>query len=174
MSLTAAPHRSADHPRGSDQLAWSGVAPSVAPAPETHGTSSSETTDLSAAEFADDIARQLGLPRITLSELLASQPLAEHFSRRFLRETMVFPFRSTQNKPCLAVADPRDTAAARAAGLVFGATIELVVASHEDIANALNRLAGDGDIPAREDAEPPQLRDDDIESLRDLATGAPV
>ncbi|GLH78831.1 general secretion pathway protein GspE [Bradyrhizobium sp. SSBR45G] len=114
------------------------------------------------------------MPRIALAKLLAATPLAEKFSRRFLRETMVFPFQSAHQRPCLAVADPRDTATARAAELVFGGPIELVVASAEDIATALNRLTGDDEVPARSEAAQPQLREDDIESLRDLATGAPV
>ncbi|MGC2776744.1 MAG: GspE/PulE family protein [Bradyrhizobium sp.] len=174
MSSTAPPLRLADHLQGGSGLAWLGAGPAGTVAVEDGGTGSSEATALSAADFADAIARQLGLPRISLSDLLACQPLAEHFSRRFLRETMVLPFRSAEHKPCLAVADPRDTAAARAAELVFGGAIELVVASADDIATALNRLSGDDEVPARAGAEQPQLRDDDIESLRDLATGAPV
>ncbi|MDU6831529.1 MAG: ATPase, T2SS/T4P/T4SS family, partial [Bradyrhizobium sp.] len=135
---------------------------------------STEVTDPASPGFVDEIARQLGLPRIALAELLAAKPLAEQFSRRFLRETMVFPFQSADHRPCLAAADPRDTATVRAAELVFGGPIELVVASAEDIATALNRLAGDDEVPARTEAAQPQLREDDIESLRDLATGAPV
>nr|WP_316177210.1 MULTISPECIES: GspE/PulE family protein [unclassified Bradyrhizobium] len=135
---------------------------------------SSTATNPAGPESADDIARQLGLTRIALSDLLASKPLTEHFSRRFLRETMVFPFQSAGHGPCLAVADPRDTAAARAAELVFGTAVGLVVASAEDVATALNRLAGEDKVPARNETAEPQLRDDDIEGLRDLATGAPV
>ncbi len=135
---------------------------------------SSTANNPAGPESADDIARQLGLTRIALSDLLASKPLTEHFSRRFLRETMVFPFQSAGHGPCLAVADPRDTAAARAAELVFGTAVELVVASAEDVATALNRLAGEDEVPARNETAEPQLRDDDIEGLRDLATGAPV
>jgi general secretion pathway protein E len=131
-------------------------------------------TDLSPSEFADEAARRFSLPRIALPDLLAARPLAKHFSRRFLRETMVYPFQSAQHKACLAVADPGETAAARAAELVFGGAIDIVVASSEDIATALNRLAGDDEVQARESVEQPQPRDDDIESLRDLASGAPV
>ncbi|WP_291710649.1 GspE/PulE family protein [Bradyrhizobium sp.] len=139
-------------------------------------TRSPEAADLSADEFADEIARLTGLPRIPLPALLAAKPLARHFSRRFLRETMVFPFESAQHRPCLAITDPRDTAAAaRAAELVFGGAIDIVVASSEDIATALNRLAGEDEVQARDGgADEPQPRDDDIESLRDLASGAPV
>ncbi|BAM87613.1 putative general secretion pathway protein E [Bradyrhizobium oligotrophicum S58] len=172
MSSTS-PLRFADHPQGGDRLRSGG---GVAGVVEREGVEarSAEATALSAGEFADAIANQLGLPRISLSDLLSFKPLAEHFSRRFLRETVVFPFESAQQAPCLAVADPRDTAAARAAELVFGRTIALVVASSEDIATALNRLSGDDEIAAQESAAQPQLRQDDIESLRDLATGAPV
>src|SRR5512140_2129292 len=108
----------ADHPQGGDRLRSGG---GVAGVVEREGVEagSAEATALSAGEFADAIANQLGLPRISLSDLLSFKPLAEHFSRRFLRETVVFPFESAQQAPCLAVADPRDTAAARAAELVF-------------------------------------------------------
>jgi general secretion pathway protein E len=173
MSSTA-PLRFADRLQGGDRLPLSGGGLAGAAAREGVEVGSSEATGLSAGEFADMVADQLGLPRISLSDLLALKPLAEHFSRRFLRETMVFPFESAQHAPCLAVADPRDTAAARAAELVFGRTIALVVASSEDIATALNRLSGDDEVAAPESATQPQLREDDIESLRDLATGAPV
>ncbi|WP_316164285.1 MULTISPECIES: GspE/PulE family protein [unclassified Bradyrhizobium] len=145
-----------------------------AAAQDSAGMGSSTANNPAGPESADDIARQLGLTRIALSDLLASKPLTEHFSRRFLRETMVFPFQSAGHGPCLAVADPRDTAAARAAELVFGTAVELVVASAEDVATALNRLAGEDEVPARNETAEPQLRDDDIEGLRDLATGAPV
>ncbi|MGJ4949941.1 GspE/PulE family protein [Bradyrhizobium sp. HKCCYLS20291] len=171
MNPTPPPLRLAEQLRGGGRLASSGARPADA---AVAGGRSSEAMEITAAERADDIAGRLGLTRITLAELLASKSLAEHFSRRFLRETMVFPFQSDEHKPCLAVADPGDTAAARAAELVFGGPVELVVASSEDIATALNRLAGDDEMPAREAAEQPQRQDEDIESLRDLATGAPV
>ena len=125
-------------------------------------------------DFADEVARLFHLPRIALPDLLAAQSLAKHFSRRFLRETMVFPFQSAQHRACLAVADPGETAARRAAELVLGGEIDMVVASFEDIATALNRLAGDDEVQPRDGGEDPQPREDDIESLRDLASGAPV
>ncbi len=65
-----------------------------------------------------------------------------------------------------------DTAAIRAAEIVFGETIELVIASFEDITTILERLDGGGSTEAEADERPHS--DDDIESLRDLASGAPV
>jgi general secretion pathway protein E len=131
-----------------------------------------ESTDLPAAEFADEVARFFKLERISLPDLLASEAQVEGFSRRFLRESMVFPFQSKGGTVKLAVADPMDTAAIRAAEIVFGETIELVIASFEDITTILERL--DGRDPAEAEASERPHSDDDIDSLRDLASGAPV
>ena len=131
-----------------------------------------ESTDLPAAEFADEVARFFKLQRISLLELLATEAQVEGFSRRFLRESMVFPFRSAGGAVKLAVADPMDTAAIRAAEIVFGDTVELVIASFEDITTILERL--DGGNPAEAEASERPHSDDDIDSLRDLASGAPV
>jgi general secretion pathway protein E len=131
-----------------------------------------ESTDLPAAEFADEVARFFKLQRIGLLELLATEAQVEGFSRRFLRESMVFPFRSKGGAVKLAVADPMDTAAIRAAEIVFGETIELAIASFEDITTILERLDGGGSTAAEADERPHS--DDDIDSLRDLASGAPV
>jgi general secretion pathway protein E len=131
-----------------------------------------ESTDLPAAEFADEVARFFKLQRISLLELLTTEAQVEGFSRRFLRESMVFPFRSAGGTVKLAVADPMDTAAIRAAEIVFGDTVELVIASFEDITTILERL--DGGNPAEAEASERPHSDDDIDSLRDLASGAPV
>src|SRR5215470_10425218 len=60
-----------------------------------------ESTDLSASDFADEVAGFFRLPRITLPDLLSAQPLAERFSQRFLREMLVFPFQSGDGAPTL-------------------------------------------------------------------------
>jgi general secretion pathway protein E len=133
-----------------------------------------EATNLSASDFADEAARFFELPRVALPDLLAGQSLAKHFSRRFLRETMVFPFQSAEDRIRLAVADPGETAASQAAELVLGGEIEIVVASFEDIATALNQSVGDEEVQSLEGGEDLLYREDDIESLRDLASGAPV
>lgn len=133
-----------------------------------------EATTLSPNDFAEQAAEYFGLPRIGLQDMLAAQSLAARFSRRFLRETVIFPFESAGGKTCVAVADPGETAASQAAELVLGSAVQLFVASFEDIATALNQRLGDEnaeDLQGSEDAAP---REDDIESLRDLASGAPV
>ena len=134
-----------------------------------------EGTDLSAAEFADEVADHWSVSRITLPQLLASTPCLDGFSRRFLRESMIFPVRGPNGGYRLAIADPSDTAAVRAAEIVFGDPVEIAVASFEDITTVLDQRV-DADSKNPEDAAKgsSQQSDDDIESLRDLASGAPV
>ncbi|PMW04008.1 general secretion pathway protein GspE, partial [Pseudomonas sp. GW456-11-11-14-TSB2] len=82
--------------------------------------------------------RFYGLERVTLQEMLAAVAEIQPFAPRFLREMTVFPYRSAEGKALLAVADPAETAAMRAAQIVLGADIAVKVASFEDIAVALD------------------------------------
>ncbi|MEA2975427.1 MAG: ral secretion pathway protein [Alphaproteobacteria bacterium] len=135
-----------------------------------------ELTDLSANDFAEEVARFYRLPHLSLPDLIAASPLVAGFSRRFLRETTVFPYRTPEGQFKLAVTDPTDAATIRATEIVLGGPVEIGVASFEDIATILNeRLGEDDDAPAVESLEAAVARaDDDVESLRDLASGAPV
>ena len=133
-----------------------------------------ELTDLSASEFADEAARFADLERTTLQDMLSAPALSDAFSQRFLREMMVFPYQVADGGAVLAVADPTDTAARRAAEIVLRQDITIKVASVEDLAIVLDRRLGDDDIELGGGSELRQPREDDIESLRDLASGAPV
>ena len=131
-----------------------------------------EVTNLSAGELADEVARFYQYERATLRELLQAKPLVASFSQRFLRETLVFPYESVDHRAVLAIADPTDLAAKRAAEIVLGPAIEIKVAAFDDLAVVLDqRLASDSPDGAEGFRQP---REDDIESLRDLASGAPV
>src|ERR1700676_2142839 len=132
-----------------------------------------EHTRLSASECADEAARFYGLERVTLQDLLSATSAVEPFSQRFLREMMVFPYRLGDGDAVLAVAEPADMAARRAAEIVLGADVAIKVASLEDITIALNQRLGE-DVEVQTGGETFQPREDDIESLRDLASGAPV
>jgi general secretion pathway protein E len=133
-----------------------------------------ELTNLSAGEFADEAARFHGLERVGLQDILSATPLVASFSRRFLREVMVFPYQSGEGPAALAVADPTDMAARRAAEIVLGTGVAIKVASVDDLTVALNHGLGDEDAAAEATDRPQEPREDDIESLRDLASGAPV
>jgi general secretion pathway protein E len=133
-----------------------------------------EHTNLSATEFAEEAARFYGLERVSLQDMLSATPVVERFSQRFLREMTVFPYRSADESVVLAVADPADDAAKRAAEIVLGTDVAIKVASFEDITVALNQRLRAEDIEADGGDKSFQPREDDIESLRDLASGAPV
>ncbi|MFG1328440.1 GspE/PulE family protein [Xanthobacter autotrophicus] len=134
-----------------------------------------ESTELPAGDFADAVAAFYRLPRVSLPELMAAPALVSHFSPRFLREMTALPFRGADGAVRLAVGDPTDGAVRRAAEIALGEKVALVVASFEDIATVLTERLGGDEVPAAGITEAGSARaDDDIDSLRDLASGAPV
>jgi general secretion pathway protein E len=134
-----------------------------------------ELTDLTANDFANEVAQYYGLTRLGLPQLMGASSLVGQFSHRFLRETAVFPYQAADGQCKLVVGDPSDLAAIRAAEIVLGDPIEIEIASFEDIATALANRLGNGDASSPDVGEAALVHaDDDIESLRDLASGAPV
>jgi general secretion pathway protein E len=135
-----------------------------------------EASELSASDFADEVARFCDLPRVTLPELLGARPLADQFSRRFLREMAVFPYEGAAGARILAIADPSNSAAIQAATIVLGEVLSVRIASFEDIATALDERLAPEQAAAADGIETlsTSAQDDDIDSLRDLASGAPV
>ena len=106
---------------------------------------------------------------------MEASPLVGQFSRRFLREMVVFPYETTGGQCHLAVADPNDAAPVRAAEIVLGRRVGVAIASFEDIATVLAARIGDDDSTLPEVADAASAHaDDDIENLRDLASGAPI
>lgn len=104
-----------------------------------------ESSDLSADEFADEIAGFFKYPRIQLPDLLAASTLADRFSARFLRESMMFPFEQGGGQIFIAVADPTDEAALRGAQIVLGEDLAVTIASFDDVAAVLSKCL----IPVR-------------------------
>ena len=133
-----------------------------------------QLTETSASEFADEVARFFVLPRMGLADLMAATPRTEKFSARFLRESSVFPCSGEGGQVQLVVADPTDTAAVRATELVLGAPLEIVVASFEDLATVLAARLDHAVGPDSRSSASVAKAEDDVESLRDLASGAPV
>jgi general secretion pathway protein E len=150
----------------------------VAPANKSRGTKKLrdllDLTDLSASDFADAVARFFKLPRVQLSQLLAATPLCAKFSLRFLREMTVFPCQTELGANKLVLADPTDSAAIRAAEMVLAGPVTVEVASFDDVETVLSKQLGAQETGLLEDEAVTAERNDDIESLRDLASGAPV
>src|SRR5947209_9408069 len=127
-----------------------------------------EASELSGGDFAEEVARFYGLTRLTLPELIAATPLTARFSPRFLREMALFPYQTSDGKHRLALADPSDDAAIRAAEIVLGPGIACDVASFEDIATVLGERLGGRETDSGGGVETPAAgAADDIESLRD-------
>jgi general secretion pathway protein E len=133
-----------------------------------------QQTELSANDFADEVAEFYDLPRLSLPELIAASPLVGRFSRRFLRETTVFPYQAGDGSFRLVLGDPTDAAAIRAAEIVLGGRVRVEVASFEDLGTVLTERLGDDETSTQESDVALANAEDDIESLRDLASGAPV
>ena len=135
-----------------------------------------ESCDLSASEFADEVAAFYRRPRMTLPELMAAPSLVERFTRRFLLEAVIFPYDAGGALFGLAVADPTDIAAQRGAEIVLGGPVAVSIASFEDIAAALSeRLGPDEDGSSTSSSVLASgAVEESVDSLRDLASGAPV
>jgi general secretion pathway protein E len=136
-----------------------------------------EASALSADDFAEEVATFFNHPRMPMAELMEATSCAERFAQRFLREAAVFPFTTGEGRYGLAVADPTDLAAQRGAEIVLGGPVAVSVASFEEIAAVLaERLGPEEEKPAA--PVPGQAAsgslDESIDSLRDLASGAPV
>lgn len=132
-----------------------------------------DISGLRPADFADLVAEAHGLPRVDLDGLRGGVSLAEQFSQIFLHDIGLYPYRTADGKLKLALADPTHGDAIDAVALTIGDNVVLEVATFEDIEIALNK--GHDTEPA----SPNQRHDDpsggeEIDSLRDLASGAPV
>jgi len=131
-----------------------------------------ELTDLSSAAFAEEVAQFYDLPRLDLAQLLAASSLPQQFSRRFLRDMAVFPCHTEAFGKTVVMADPSDAASLHAVELVLGEPASVAVASFEDIATVLSEQSDALSEPLGESAV--ERSDNNIETLRDLASGAPV
>lgn len=145
-------------------------------APEKQLQAVWKLTDLPAGDFADEVARFFKLPRMSLPQLLAASSLADRFSPRFLREMLWFPCQLGESTiATIVVADPTDANLGHVAELMFGGAVEIAVASFEDIETVLSKQLGWQTASDVGPGEPNVgYRDEDVESLRDLASGAPV
>ena len=134
-----------------------------------------EGSDISAHDFAEEVAAFYRLRRLTLPQLIGADSLTGRFTQRFLREAAMFPFEAGKGQFHLAVGDPLDVEPQKAVEIVLGGPVTITVASFEDIATALvERLGLDDERPETAFESQTASADESIDSLRDLASGAPV
>ncbi|MGI3899966.1 MAG: GspE/PulE family protein [Janthinobacterium lividum] len=123
--------------------------------------------------FADLLAESQNLPRAGLDALRRGTSLAGEFSLQFLHDAGLFPYRASDGSLRIAVADPFDVDAIDAVAMTLGGGATIEVASLEDVEIALDAGARAADAEAPEDAAA-EVGPDNSDSLRDLASGAPV
>ena len=139
-----------------------------------------EQTGLEAAAFAEAVAAHHGLPRVALATVRAGAPLLDRFSPRFLREYALFPYRAADGAVHLAVADPSDPAILQTIDLTLGCKCLREVAAFDDVEMLLREAVGSLESVAASEADNGAADlaglgdDDDPDSLRDIASGAPV
>jgi general secretion pathway protein E len=128
---------------------------------------------VSAVDLADAVAAYHGVPRADRDAIAALPHALADLSRDFLREAYLYPVKRDE-RPLLAVADPGYLEPIRAVSLALGGPVPLVVLSFEEIDELFER-SRPVDVPRDEaEASSDYALSDDIETLQDLARGAPV
>ena len=130
---------------------------------------------VSAVDLADAVAAFHGVPRAD-RDVIATLPHAlNELSRDFLREAYLYPVVS-DGRSLLVTADPGHIEPIRAVALALGGPITLAVLSFEEIEELFERNRPvDAPRDASEtDAASEFALSDDIETLQDLARGAPI
>jgi general secretion pathway protein E len=140
-----------------------------------------ERGTLEPAAFAEAVAAFHELPRADLEAMRGGRPLLEQFSTRFLRDMGAFPYETADGELRLAIADPSDTASLRAIELTLGRTCIREVAAFDEIELVLRAALGSAEAGAAAEVDDGSDSDawvvgddDDLDSLRDMAAGAPV
>ncbi|MFK5600331.1 GspE/PulE family protein [Methylobacterium sp. HMF5984] len=132
--------------------------------------------DIGAEELADAVAAFHCVPRASRDAVVDLPALTKGLSRRFLQETFLYPVRTAEGALVL-TADPTQAEPIEAVRLALDERAALAVLSFEEIADLLTRddtadhpLHGEVDLDGATDVG----LFDDIETLQDLARGAPV
>jgi general secretion pathway protein E len=139
-----------------------------------------ERSGLEPAAFADAVAKFHGLPRASLAAMREGRSLLDGFSSRFLREFFVFPYEAADGSVHLAVADPSDSSVLRTMELTLGRSTVREIAAFDEIEAALGvalentASSAEGEELSVADAVLGGGDADDLDSLRDMASGAPV
>jgi general secretion pathway protein E len=134
---------------------------------------------LTGGELADAVALFHNLPRAKADQIQYQAELFKGLSRRFLRESWIFPFLDG-GEVALAVADPTKDEAIRAVMVALGEPAPLHVAAFDELAVLFEQDSSaqrsgdlkDGAARAEDDGEAGP--EENLERLQDLASGAPV
>lgn len=124
------------------------------------------------------LAATTGLRFVPSDEYPDFPEIPSALSLRFLKEARVLPTLGPRGSPQLVMADPRDAFALEAVAMATGVRPEPMIGLSADIVAALDRAsrqptAGQGAVsPDLEQGD--EIREEDVEHLRDMASEAPV
>ena len=138
---------------------------------------------VSRTELIQAIAEQIGVDYLTLSDFPEAPPVFARLELKYLKHHKFMPISFDEGKVVVAVADPFHCDYLDDVARILGVNYEVVVASEEDIIEAVERCYGSGAttlekiISSFSDEELSFLGDDDlvdVDHLRDMASEAPV
>jgi general secretion pathway protein E len=127
----------------------------------------------SARDVMATLADQLRVPLITIDGPPAISPETEKLTARFLRQFRCLPIALQDSSVTLAMADPLDFETLAAVRTFTGLRVEPVLATEQEIIDAVDRFYGEADRSSLPEFGDGQAAED-LEHLRDMASEAPV
>jgi general secretion pathway protein E len=123
--------------------------------------------------------RNGAITRTTFEALVAGRPLIDRFSPRYLRDVGMYVYENASGEVRAAISDEQQLRLIDTVAWTLQRHVTPELASVEDVAAAIGRVCSietaslrtdrSATVPARSETE-----DDSVETLRDLASGAPV
>ena len=126
------------------------------------------------------LSNEFDIPFVSLKDYPELMPLNK-LPLKFMKEVKCLPFKIEGNTLHLAMADPFDTYSLEGVKMATGCEVKIYLAKEEDILDAIERLYGEGATSMEriigdlgEAEEIPFNVEEDVDSLRDMASEAPV
>jgi general secretion pathway protein E len=119
------------------------------------------------------LSDQLGVPLVSIDGPPPAAPEIEGLSNRFLRQCRAYPLAMTDQVLTVAMADPLDFETIGALRAFSGLEIRTVLASEQEVTDAIEKHYGEGERQAFIDGGTEDATAD-LEHLRDMASEAPV
>ena len=116
------------------------------------------------------------LPHVSFDELAAGRPCLERFSAQFFRSAGIYVYEDSVDEVHVAISDLQQRALLDTVAWTLQHSVRAELASVDDIAAVLGLVANSELAVASSQVAVPGRSDEDdtVESLRDLASGAPV
>jgi general secretion pathway protein E len=133
---------------------------------------------VSEREIADAFSMILGSPLAEPRDFPPEPLFSEQLSSKFLKESMALPLEEREGKVLLVMADPENEYSRRAFELALGRRVIPVAGIRSEIEAGIDKLYARGKTALGQIAEDlgheDDVRPEDIEHLRDMASEAPV